>query len=58
MKLILIFLVLPAIISAQQSCPLEDDPTNLIRCVQIDISSISNKKEKFSKFLSILLTND
>lgn len=27
-------------IITQAACPLEDDPTNLIRCIQIDISSI------------------
>lgn len=43
MKIILLvaqLLVLHTIVT-WAACPLEDDPTDLIRCIQIDISSIS-----------------
>jgi hypothetical protein len=43
MKIVLIvaqLLVLHTIVT-HAACPLEDDPTDLIRCIQVDISAIS-----------------
>ncbi len=47
MKVILVISQLICIyaVATRAACPLEDDPTNLIRCIQIDISSISKSLE-------------